>query len=469
MKYLFLSLIFLQVAAPVSAAIVVESDDSWKVSKTASSRWETTQYNDSDWLFTKAPTRGVCDYYADPIFFALPMWSINPIAKEAAFFRKPFHVDVPITKATLKVGFDDDGEAYVNGILVAKDTSGLTEKTPIIIDVTEHIKMGPNILAMRAVDSFGGCQWAQASLDISFEQVFKLDVPLQKQDDPLWEDGRYAGGEKDSLTCGSTIGACGCALTSLSMLLSYYGVPTTPAILNNYFTQNQKCFPEGCVSQGYVYGNVRWNAVNSYSKKQHDLFGGPKIQFVPSPGATKGDVSHGKPVVLKVPDESHWVVGHGFSTKQILIRDPLFERNSLPDEIASPLRRYEKVNSDFSLIEVFVKSPDHALVTDMYGRETGYNFQTRQIVQQIPRSFYQLESFPEEDEKGVWWLMLALPEEGGYTLTLSPPARAVVYVSTRDAEERTLFLDKSGHLYYSPEEIADKSTIKDPLQQKCSL
>src|ERR1035437_9476577 len=84
-------------------------------------------------------------------------------------------------------------------------------------------------------------------------------VPLMKQGiypfndgNPPWEGLTYDSAASQTLGCGTTITQCGCALTSVAMVLASYGVnegpdgvggfeATNPSTLNSYFLSNRQC------------------------------------------------------------------------------------------------------------------------------------------------------------------------------------------------------------------------------------
>src|SRR3989344_166923 len=84
-----------------------------------------------------------------------------------------------------------------------------------------------------------------------------------------WAGDTYAFGNTETYGCGKIIEDCGCALTSVVMILRYYGVFTTqgddvnPSTLNEYLRSEK---------DGYVIGNVNWIiAANDYSDNRVQL------------------------------------------------------------------------------------------------------------------------------------------------------------------------------------------------------
>lgn len=463
---------FLAFPVAISAEdILITSDLSWKVSKTAPAGWLEAGFNDVSWPYSKAPSQGTCDYRPDPAYFTQPMWAPVAHARETAYFRREFLITKPVQSAVLKAGFDDDGEVYVNGTRVLVDRSGKTEKVAMEADVTALLREGQNVLALKGIDSFGGCQWAQASLHIIMDEGNHLGVPLVKQSDPAWSQREYDHASVTPYDCGTTIGQCGCAVASLAMVLQYHGVahsasgaPTNPQTLNEYFSQGAQCSVAGCISQGYVFGNVRWNAINKYSAEAHAAYGTSKVQFVSADAYDRDvviqDVAHAKPVILRAPSASHWFVATGTLADTLFINDPFFNRIRLDDAAyenrAGAMRRYEKVNSDFSLIEAYIPWPGQLMITDMYGRRAGYDATTGEVMNEIPRAQYTFESSFSPDsrpEKGIMWLFIPKPEEGIYTISAMDDAEFGLYVSDRSGGEKFSLASESAHIYYDPGDI----------------
>lgn len=394
------------------------------------------------------------------------MWGPSPKVKESRYFRRKFYLEKIPKSALLSVSFDDDGEVYVNGEAVVIDHSKHLETEPTVVDIKARLLKGNNIIAVKGEDSVGGCQWIQLKVDIEHDVGTQLDVPLFKQTDAQWSSEAYDHAVEADLDCGTTVGQCGCAMTSIAMVLKYHGVdrlPTgeelTPETLNNYFIKDEICGVGGCASKGYAYGAVRWNATNSLTKEAFDLFGSPKVQFVGGGGfdeeVVRRDILQGNPVILKTPNISHWIVAKGFTEDTFNIHDPAFSRTTLDDpaygNAASVIRRYKKVNSDFSLIEAFVKTPGNILITDMYGRRAGWDLESGQVVEEIPGSSYVFEpdvSLDINSSSGVMWLLIQLPEEGAYMIQST--ADAIVYISSKDAQEDMLRVADNTNIYYDP-------------------
>ncbi len=153
------------------------------------------------------------------------------------------------------------------------------------------------------------------------------------QKDPRWEKEEYEGpGIKN------TIGGEGCALTSLAMLLRYYGVNVDVLKLNEWMTNNN----------GFTKDKewVKWGKASQYP--------GANVEYVWKDHKDNQDVAtldsyleKGYPVILKVPTRrSHYVLAIGKTGDTYTIYDP----GSYPPLITTLKERY---NNKFEGIRPF--------------------------------------------------------------------------------------------------------------------
>lgn len=132
-----------------------------------------------------------------------------------------------------------------------------------------------------------------------------IDVPQFFQSDPRWRDDLLGA------TSG-TLGAQGCAVTSASMVLGFYGMPINPQKLNQFLNDHA----------GYE-GNawLRWESAAEFSpglvqKAYEDL---------PSYALIDWNLLHGNPVIVRIRRTdgiTHFVVIVGKRGLDYLIRDP---------------------------------------------------------------------------------------------------------------------------------------------------
>lgn len=437
-------------AQTISEGNVTEivSDNTWKTSNTEEAWWHSIGFDDSTWNNASSPSNGTCgpNVVLDPNI-AQPMWGLTPVVGGHAYFRKEFNLKELPEKATLKTVLDDDGDIYINSNLIRQDRSGSVNPEPFIDEITQFLNQGNNVIGLYVVDTAGGCQSAQVRVDLTLSyDDHVLNIPLTKQNDAQWQNDIYAGGSKDKLTCGKDLKSCGCAVTSLSMVMNYLGshkAPngnlTTPQTLNDYFKQNQQCSEFGCVSLGYAYGAIRWAAADQYSKESHDNFGTDKIQWLdrvkPTIDGIKRNIEDNNPVILQSPDERHWFVGYGISQNNILINDPFYERFSLGDapyvNTAAAMVRYKKSIAPQSSVQVYGAPGEQILVQDGKGRKTGYDSEGKTVITDIPESVYYFEhhaglaedGVPKPHQTtsnaGVWVVSINRPESGSYSVDIA--------------------------------------------------
>jgi uncharacterized delta-60 repeat protein len=300
-----------------------------------------------------------------------------------------------------------------------------------------------------------------------------LNIPILKQgispfdnDSPTWEDEEYAFGNKENYWCGSTIAECGCAMTSVTMLLRKFGVVNpengseiTPSSVNSYFKRDPQCGLSGCISLGYSFGNVRWGAVDKltadsnlhYSTQKLIYNGGAAFNAI----TVAQDIDNDRPVILGVPN--HWVLATGKApdSSTFTINDPLFNRTLLSDSpynntASQGMRRYKTTNSDFSSIEIAVLAPTQIIITDPDGNRTGYNTASSSAVSEIPNSEYFFDEAYAPGEvptpnTGVFWIKILTPQKGEYKVEVNSSANhpygLAIYGSDRDANTNFRLLE----------------------------
>ena len=289
-----------------------------------------------------------------------------------------------------------------------------------------------------------------------------LDVPSFKQTDPRWAGNVYDHGKDQTLECVRdgdwTIGQCGCALTSIAMMLAFHGAtkdpngnPTTPATVNEYFNRDAKCEARGCISLGYRYGQVRWGGADQYSAEANKLFGTQKIVWNGDggwdPDLVRQEINNDRPVILAEP--GHYIVAKGIIGNTFAINDPAYNRVRLDQGYgnnALSIRRYSKTSSDFSKIEVAVLAPAQVLITDSNGKRIGFDPATLTVVEEIPNSMYFFDQALADDSgqnppppagAGVHVAVVSTPQAGNYTIDVIAPDSELysfaVYGSDRDA------------------------------------
>jgi hypothetical protein len=131
-------------------------------------------------------------------------------------------------------------------------------------------------------------------------------VPFYWQGDPRWASNNFG-------TCTCTIGGCGCALTSLSMLFKYYGVNQDPGSLASCLGRN------ACP--------LAWSAACSDGKVDYN--GWPAFDW----SKLEDEIRHGRPVILQLDRTGgmHFVLavsGSGNRPEDYLVNDPALKQGT---------------------------------------------------------------------------------------------------------------------------------------------
>ncbi len=257
---------------------------------------------------------------------------------------------------------------------------------------------------------------------------------------PLWANIEYDHGSGTDIGCGSTIGQCGCAMTSAASLLMHYGVtqgpdgtPTTPQSLNDWFKLDTRQTAAGPISQGYVYGGVNWLAVADYSKLAAGKFNTPSLTYAgnlsANLGGLKSELDNGRPVVLEQP--RHFILATGEKSSEVTIADPYY-----PDRTALDTPAYHnsflsgrlyRPGSDMSAVMVAAPKGVKFAINDPSGAATGYKSGQVTPVSEVKQSQFSLEAAwqdptctvgPPSDDTGVGESVLLLPPAAHYGIDI---------------------------------------------------
>ncbi len=216
-----------------------------------------------------------------------------------------------------------------------------------------------------------------------FGQTDANGAPFFAQSDPRWGSVEYARSTelpagKD--WCGTTISQCGCAMTSVAVMLALYNVvklpdgqPLTPQSLNAWFNGDARRTERGWVSRGYIYGDVIWTAANELSGEiARTNPGTPTVRFVRTGSGSEDEIRAelraGRPIILEVP--GHWIAAVGLDGDTILINDPFYRDRTTLDAYKGKVRSsvlYE-TSSDLSAVVLTAPADVKFRVTDRQGR-----------------------------------------------------------------------------------------------------
>lgn len=140
-----------------------------------------------------------------------------------------------------------------------------------------------------------------------------MNVPVMGQQDGAW------GGAPLGFSPTDTIASAGCAITSVAMMLRYYGINTDPGAFNSWLNGNG----------GYVnVDQVLWGSIDGYSRGRIAFSGwlGPDLEVIHT------ELDSGRPVVAEVSlgGNQHFILLTGYSTEGGLIANDPWFNDSIP-------------------------------------------------------------------------------------------------------------------------------------------
>jgi hypothetical protein len=148
-----------------------------------------------------------------------------------------------------------------------------------------------------------------------------MSIAVMGQQDPAWAGAPLGSSATD------TIASAGCAITSVTMMLRYYGMDTDPGAFNSWLTANG----------GYAFDDqLIWDAVTAYSGGRVAFSGwiGPDLSVI------DGELDAGRPVVAEVRlgGNQHFILLTGYTQDGgIVINDPWFADSvSFSDRYGDP-------------------------------------------------------------------------------------------------------------------------------------
>lgn len=128
------------------------------------------------------------------------------------------------------------------------------------------------------------------------------NVPYFNQCDSRWKYNRLG-------TCSHTICSAGCAMSSVAMILKYYGAGVDPGRLNSWLT-SRGGYASGCL--------IYWATAANYHS------GTNYVTYIRSRdwNRLRAELNAGYPVIVNVKNGGHWVVVTHYSGGTYYINDP---------------------------------------------------------------------------------------------------------------------------------------------------
>jgi pSer/pThr/pTyr-binding forkhead associated (FHA) protein len=211
-------------------------------------------------------------------------------------------------------------------------------------------------------------------------------APYYSQNDPAWGNVEYAKAKDPDFTpdwCGTTIEQCGCALTSVATIMSLFqvvampdGAELNPQTVNEWFNRQATKTSKGWVSQGYIYGDVIWTAVNQLSGEIAKARPGtPTVRFARigtgSDEEIRTELQAGRFVILEVP--GHFIAAVGIEGDKILINDPYYRDRKTLNAYTGKVKSSVLFETSSDLSGVVITAPRNVRlkVTDKQGRVVG--------------------------------------------------------------------------------------------------
>ena len=142
----------------VTSPSVVSSDASWKCAARADDyRWRTADFDDSFWSNAVAPWPNAPMHRAPQqvpnLEHTAAQWIWLEGDPDKVYCRRAFSVSSPVSRAEVRISVDNLYHVYVNGVLVGRESDPVNNwQTAEIYDVTQHLRMGRNAIAVEGQD-----------------------------------------------------------------------------------------------------------------------------------------------------------------------------------------------------------------------------------------------------------------------------------------------------------------------------
>ncbi|MDO8658647.1 MAG: C39 family peptidase [Candidatus Levybacteria bacterium] len=259
--------------------------------------------------------------------------------------------------------------------------------------------------------------YATASAEVNSD----LDVPLIKQTKDPWQSETY-----DTATnwnpSNPTINRWGCALTSATMILNYYGInkidentDLDPGTLNDWLNDQE----DGYVGTGWI----NWLAVSrlsSLSTEINNITDFKALEYSRVSGtdsaklkeSLKNDINNSIPGILAEP--GHFIVAKGINEDTFNINDPFYDIETLDDHKYSnsflSYGKYTSSKTDLSYIMLVTDQNIKLSVASSSGKIVGEEFIQQPIIDPVTGT---------KNGNPIKMFYLPKPETGEYRILIS--------------------------------------------------
>ncbi len=250
-------------------------------------------------------------------------------------------------------------------------------------------------------------------------QVIDLNVPLIKQTASPWGNQVYDRANFWSPSDNS-ISSWGCALTSATMVLNYYGITklpngTTldPGSLNTWLESQNDGYVDNITS-----GYVNWVAIarlSKLAKSVNNITAFDALEFSKFTGMNNtqltNDLKNNIPDILEEP--GHFIVAKGINGSTFDINDPYYNDNKLSDIYSNTYQSigtFTPAHSDLSYIMLTYNPNLTIMVKDKNGNVIGQSFTQNPLVS---------DQHSNNKTSAIEILYIPKPDSGNYTITIS--------------------------------------------------
>lgn len=225
----------------------------------------------------------------------------------------------------------------------------------------------------------------------------RLPVDHQSQKDPAWSMNVYDSATSWASPSEQFIKNWGCAMTSMSMSLDYYGAhstptgaPTNPGNLNQYLLDSGGYTPQGYVIWKYITNYVADGKTSGVLPASMPDLEVDVLNY--SQEVVDTDYQNLSPTILRTRNSygTHFVLGIGSYDNQVFIHDPL----DLSDTFATLAAKYPTPDrairirpSDGELRSLSVYQYTTNVYPQVVVNSAATGFMPTGIVEQIPHSF----------------------------------------------------------------------------------
>ncbi len=365
-----------------------------------------------------------------------------------------------VTNYKLSQNYPDDKTYHIIITINGRNIKVIVNNT-LVRDITLNADLPPGKIALRAgtgSDPNSGIIYDNIKVTDYNNEYSSLPVPYLSQTNPIWGKDEYDHSQSLGFNP-YTFDRWGCAVTSATMILNYYGFnhlpdssPLTPGSLNQWLNNSQG-YDYGIGSDGnYSYLNFAKIASLTHllSSQNSSL---PDLEWIPNFGKNPNndtlidkDISAAQPDIIRVTNaqtSSHFVVTTGKTASSYSINDPYWKYSDLTsfNNTYDAIEQFVPSHTNLSYITLVI-NPSVQILLNHNQQNNGKIYKNGQFssYNDNPQILYQYEPPINNTDTsgksmslgtGVNSLLVPKPENGMYTIMLSSP-KTVIYTLNLD-------------------------------------